>query len=68
MNIKAPIGVDFFSKRIDYKNNSLKIQIWDSEGQGRYKALIPSYVRGSSLIFISFDVSNKNTFNNLNIC
>ncbi len=33
MNIQATIGVDFFSKRIDYKNNSLKIQIWDSAGQ-----------------------------------
>ena len=65
MNIQATIGVDFFSKRIDYKNNSLKIQIWDSAGQERYKSLIPSYVRGSSLIFILFDVSNKNTFDNL---
>ena len=57
--------MDFATKNIVYKNNSLKLQIWDSAGQERYKSLIPSYVRGSSIIFIVFDVSNKNTFNNV---
>ena len=42
------------------------MQIWDSAGQERYKALIPSYVRGASIIFIVYDISNKNTFNNVN--
>ena len=65
LNLQATIGVDFATKNIDYKNNSLKLQIWDSAGQERYKSLIPSYVRGSSIIFIVFDVSNKNTFNNV---
>ena len=41
------------------------MQIWDSAGQERYKALIPSYVRGASIIFILYDVSNKNTFTNV---
>ena len=65
LNLQATIGVDFATKNIVYKNNSLKLQIWDSAGQERYKSLIPSYVRGSSIIFIVFDVSNKNTFNNI---
>ena len=42
------------------------MQIWDSAGQERYKSLIPSYVRGASIIFIVYDVSNKNTFLNVN--
>ncbi len=42
------------------------MQIWDSAGQERYKALIPSYVRGASIIFVVYDISNKNTFNNVN--
>ena len=65
LNLQATIGVDFATKNIDYKNNSLKLQIWDSAGQERYKSLIPSYVRGSSIIFIVYDVSNKNTFDNI---
>ena len=39
--------------------------MWDSAGLERYRALIPSYVRGASLIFIIYDVSSVETFNNL---
>ena len=41
------------------------MQIWDSAGQERYKSLIPSYVRGASIIFIIYDVSNKDSFLNV---
>jgi small GTP-binding protein len=53
------IGVDFCSKSIRYKGKNLKLQIWDSAGQERYKSLIPNYVRGSSIIFIVYDVSSN---------
>ena len=62
---QATIGVDFATKNIEYKDNSIKLQIWDSAGQERYKALIPSYVRGASIVLIIYDVSNKNTFTNV---
>ena len=39
--------------------------MWDSAGLERYRALIPSYVRGASIIFIIYDVSTKETFHNL---
>ena len=50
---------------IEFRNNSIKLQIWDSAGQERYKALIPSYVRGASIIFIIYDISDYKTFANL---
>ena len=49
---------------IEFRDNSIKLQIWDSAGQERYKALIPSYVRGASIIFIIYDISDIKTFNN----
>ena len=39
--------------------------MWDSAGLERYRALIPSYVRGASIIFIIYDASSKESFNNL---
>jgi Rab family protein len=57
-NYEPSIGVDFCSKSIRYKGKYLKLQIWDSAGQERYKSLIPNYVRGSSIIFICYDVSS----------
>ena len=62
---QATIGVDFATKTIEYNENSLKLQMWDSAGLERYRALIPSYVRGASIIFIVYDISSKESFNNL---
>ena len=59
------IGVDFRSIILKYKKQNLKFQIWDSAGQEKYKGLIPSYIRNSSIIFIVYDISSKNTFNNI---
>ena len=39
--------------------------MWDSAGLERYRALIPSYVRGASMIFIIYDISSKDSFTNL---
>ena len=56
--------MDFATKMIEFRNNSIKLQIWDSAGQERYKALIPSYVRGAAIIFIIYDLSDNNSFVN----
>ena len=60
------IGVDFFSKTISYKGKPIKLQIWDSAGQEKFKSLIPNYIRGASLVILVYDISNKKSFDNLN--
>ena len=62
---EASIGVDFFSKTIKYKGKIIKLQIWDSAGQEKFRSLIPNYIRGASLVFIVYDISNRKTFENL---
>ena len=62
---EASIGVDFFSKTIKYKGKTIKLQIWDSAGQEKFRSLIPNYIRGSSLVFIVYDITNRKSFDNL---
>ena len=50
---------------IEFRDNSIKLQIWDSAGQERYKALIPSYVRGAAIIFIIYDIADQKSFINV---
>ena len=59
------IGVDFMSKNLRYHGQNIKLQIWDSAGQEKYKGLIPSYIRNSSIVFVVYDVSSKTSFNNV---
>ena len=59
------IGVDFMSKQIKFRKKVCRLQIWDTSGQEKYKGLIPSYVRNSSIVFFNYDISNRNSFNNI---
>ena len=62
---EVSIGIDFMSKNIRFRGQNIKIQIWDSAGQEKYKGLIPSYVRNSSIVFIVYVVSNRSSFDNV---
>ena len=59
------IGVDFMSKNIIFRGQNIKLQMWDTAGQEKYKGLIPSYVRNSSIVFLIYDISVKSSFDNI---
>ena len=61
----ATIGVDFWPKKINFRGNEITLQIWDTAGQEKYRGLIPSYVRNSSIVFIVFDITNRKTFESI---
>ena len=58
-------GIDFRSKEIIFRGHTIKMQIWDTAGQEKFKCLIPNYVRNSSIVFLIYDVSVKKTFENI---
>ena len=62
---EVSIGIDFMSKNIKFRGQTIKIQIWDSAGQEKYKGLIPSYIKNSSIVFVVYDISNRSTFENV---
>ena len=62
----STIGVDFFTKTVFYNETMFKLQLWDSAGQEKYRALIPSYIRGASIIFIIYDLNHHETFEAVN--
>jgi small GTP-binding protein len=36
--------------------------LWDTAGQERFKALIPNYIRDTSVAIIVYDVTNRSSF------
>ncbi len=43
----------------------VKIQVWDTAGQERYRSITNAYYRGAEGILIVFDLTNKESFNNI---
>ncbi|XP_021728530.1 ras-related protein RABH1e-like isoform X2 [Chenopodium quinoa] len=42
------------------EDRTVRLQLWNTAGQERFRSLIPSYIRDSSVAVIVYDVSNLN--------
>jgi len=61
----ATIGVDFKIKTIEVENKVVKLQIWDTAGQEKFRTITSSYYRGAHGIIIVYDVTNRESFDNV---
>jgi Ras-related protein Rab-6A len=64
-NYQATIGIDFLSKTLSLEDRTVRLQIWDSAGQERFRSLIPSYIRDSSVAVVVYDLTNRASFSNV---
>lgn len=64
--VSATIGVDFKVKPIEVNGKKYKLTIWDTAGQERFRTLTSSYYRGAQGVILVYDVSNRETFEQLN--
>jgi len=62
---KSTIGSDFLSKDIDVDGKPITLQIWDTAGQERFQGLGTSFYRGADGVVFVFDVTRRNTFEEL---
>ena len=62
----STIGFDFKYKSITLKNGkTVKVQLWDTAGEERFRTIAKSYYRGSHGIILIYDVTNRKTFENI---
>ena len=56
------IGVDFKMKKKEIDGKVIKVQIWDTAGHERFRAITYSYYRGVNAIIIVFDLTEDKSF------
>jgi len=56
---------DVLAKTMTVDNCSCFLKIWDTAGQERFNTITASFYRGANIIIIAFDLTNKQTFDNL---
>jgi Ras-related protein Rab-5C len=59
---EATIGAAFVPKLVQVRDSELKLEIWDTGGTEKYKALAPMYYRDARAAVIVFDVTNAQSF------
>jgi len=59
------IGVEFGIKACTTENGDIRMQIWDTAGQERFRFLQPAYYRGAHGALLVYDITRKESFNNI---
>ncbi|NVM46491.1 MAG: GTP-binding protein, partial [Candidatus Lokiarchaeota archaeon] len=61
----STIGVDFETKKVVVDGNEILLNIWDFAGEKKFRLLLPSYVSGASGALILYDITNKDSLEDL---
>ncbi|XP_076037377.1 ras-related protein Rab-8A-like [Oratosquilla oratoria] len=61
----AAARIDFKQKIINLDGVPIKLQIWDTAGEERFRTLTTAYYRGAQGIVLMYDVTNLDSFNHL---
>ncbi len=64
-NYIMTIGINFIYKVLEVEDVRIKLQIWDTAGQDKYKTITQSYYNGSNGVAVVFGVDCRNSFNSV---
>ena len=64
---QATIGLDFQSKNVQIDNQDIHLLLYDTAGQEKFRSLIPMYTRDANIIMLVYDITRKESFNNIPI-
>jgi small GTP-binding protein len=63
---EVTIGGAYIQQKVQLKNGSfLKLHLWDTGGEERFRAMAPLYYRDANAAVLVYDVSNKQTFDSI---
>eukprot|EP01089_Gocevia_fonbrunei_P013153 TRINITY_DN328_c0_g2_i1.p2 TRINITY_DN328_c0_g2~~TRINITY_DN328_c0_g2_i1.p2 ORF type:complete len:104 (-),score=13.90 TRINITY_DN328_c0_g2_i1:403-714(-) len=63
----STIGVDFKIRTVKVDDKTVKLQIWDTAGQEKFRTIISSYYRGAHGIIVAFDTTDEVSFNHVTL-
>ena len=62
----STIGLDYKLKNVQLDDGKIvKIQIWDTAGQDRFRSITKNYYKGAHGIILIYDITSRKTFENV---
>ena len=58
-NYQATIGLDFNSKNVKIDNQDVRLLLYDTAGQEKFRSLIPMYTRDAQIILLVYKYKKK---------
>ncbi|OHT05536.1 Ras-related protein RABF2b [Tritrichomonas foetus] len=66
-DLTSTVGTVFFSKTLQVDNTYVKLQIWDTGGSERYRAITPLYFHDADAAIIVYDITNDRSFQEVDL-
>nr|XP_056701179.1 ras-related protein Rab-7b [Euleptes europaea] len=63
---QTTLGASVLSKMVVVDNTILKLQIWDTGGQERFRSMVSTFYKGADGCVLAFDVTDEDSFESLN--
>ena len=65
-NYITTIGLDYKLKNVKLDSGkTIKVQLWDTAGQDKYRTIAKNYFKGSHGILLLYDVTKQSSFQNI---
>ena len=64
-NYMTTTGIDLKASSIELKNKKIKVQLWDTAGQEKYRAITKNLFLKVQGVLVVYDITNENSFTNL---
>ncbi|XP_074420368.1 ras-related protein Rab-7b isoform X1 [Larus michahellis] len=62
---RTTLGASILTKVLAVDNTPLKLQIWDTGGQERFRSMVSTFYKGSDGCMLAFDVTDRESFESL---
>ena len=59
---EVTIGLNYRIKTLKIDNNPIRMQIWDTSGEEKFKAIAKNFYRGAHGVLLIYDICEKNSF------
>jgi len=64
-NTISTVGIDFKEKLMEVDGRTVRLQIWDTAGQQRFRTITKSYYRGAQGYILVYDITHQLSFEHI---
>ena len=64
-DVDSTLGANYSQKRIERNGQKIRLDLWDTAGQEKYRAIGRHFYKESYIVCLVYDITNKDSFENL---
>ena len=61
-NFLPTVGIDFKTKVVGYNGINVKVNLWDTAGQEKFRTLTTGYYKGANAVIFVYDITERDSF------